>query len=92
MYICFYLFIAMGEWGIISCRGALLGCLVYHFTYFFFLRLRRPLDHVIGFFLTELGTCGTLEERQRLVVKGRVARETYKGILIRYTSKHLIMI
>jgi hypothetical protein len=39
------------------------------------------------FLLAELGTSGSLDGQQRLVVKGRFAPKVFEGILRRYVSK-----
>jgi len=41
------------------------------------------------FLLAELGTSGSLDGQQRLVVKGRFAPKVFEGILRRYVSKSL---
>lgn len=41
------------------------------------------------FLLAELGTSGSLDGQQRLVVKGRFAPKNFEGILRRYISKFL---
>ena len=52
--------------------------------------MHRQPDHVMAFLLAELGTSGSLDGQQRLVVKGRVAPKNFEGILRRYVSKYLI--
>ena len=42
------------------------------------------------FLLAELGTSGSLDGQQRLVVKGRFAPKNFEGILRRYVSKYLL--
>uniref|UniRef100_A0A6N2LDY2 Eukaryotic translation initiation factor 2 subunit beta n=1 Tax=Salix viminalis TaxID=40686 RepID=A0A6N2LDY2_SALVM len=51
--------------------------------------MHRQADHVMAFLLAELGTSGSLDGQQRLVVKGRFAPKNFEGILRRYISKHL---
>lgn len=51
--------------------------------------MHRQPDHVMNFLLAELGTSGSLDGQQRLVVKGRFAPKNFEGILRRYVSKHL---
>uniref|UniRef100_A0A251UQ37 Putative translation initiation factor IF2/IF5 n=1 Tax=Helianthus annuus TaxID=4232 RepID=A0A251UQ37_HELAN len=41
--------------------------------------LKGKPKHVMTFFLAELGTSGSLDRQQRLVVKGRFAPKTLKG-------------
>lgn len=49
--------------------------------------MHRQPDHVMAFLLAELGTSGSLDGQQRLVVKGRFAPKNFEGILRRYVSK-----
>ncbi|KAK3188548.1 hypothetical protein Dsin_028109 [Dipteronia sinensis] len=51
--------------------------------------MHRNADHVQAFLLAELGTSGSLDGQQRLVVKGRFAPKNFEGILRRYVSKYL---
>jgi translation initiation factor 2 subunit 2 len=44
----------------------------------------------MAFLLAELGTSGSLDGQQRLVVKGRFAPKNFEGILRRYVSKHRV--
>ncbi|KAL6294779.1 hypothetical protein ACE6H2_002921 [Prunus campanulata] len=48
--------------------------------------MRREPNHVMTFLLTELGTSGSLDGQQRLVVKGRFAPDNFQGILRRYVN------
>jgi hypothetical protein len=41
------------------------------------------------FLLAEMGTSGSLDGQQRLVVKGRFAPKNFEGILRRYISKDI---
>lgn len=43
----------------------------------------------MNFLLAEMGTNGSLDGQQRLVVKGRFAPKNFEGILRRYVSKFL---
>ncbi|KAK9054976.1 hypothetical protein SSX86_026055 [Deinandra increscens subsp. villosa] len=52
--------------------------------------MHRQPEHVMTFLLAELGTSGSLDGQQRLVVKGRFAPKNFEGILRRYVSKSLI--
>lgn len=61
--------------------------LFLRWTYTF--RMHRQPDHVMAFLLAELGTSGSLDGQQRLVVKGRFAPKNFEGILRRYVSKYL---
>lgn len=51
--------------------------------------MHRQPDHVMAFLLAELGTSGSLDGQQRLVVKGRFAPKNFEGILRRYVSEYL---
>ena len=58
--------------------------------YFYFCpnsRMHRQPEHVMTFLLAEMGTSGSLDGQQRLVVKGRFAPKNFEGILRRYVSK-----
>lgn len=55
-------------------------------------RMHRQPDHVMAFLLAELGTSGSLDGQQRLVVKGRFAPKNFEGILRRYISKYPLYI
>ncbi|KAJ0940213.1 putative translation initiation factor IF2/IF5 [Helianthus annuus] len=52
--------------------------------------MRRQPEHVITFLLAELGTSGSLDGQQRLVVKGRFAPKSFQGILRRYMNDYVI--
>ena len=52
--------------------------------------MHRQADHVMAFLLAELGTSGSLDGQQRLVIKGRFAPKNFEGILRRYISKFLL--
>lgn len=49
--------------------------------------MHRQADHVMNYLLVELGTSGSLDGQQRLVVKGRFAPKNFEVILRRYVSK-----
>ncbi|XP_031377874.1 eukaryotic translation initiation factor 2 subunit beta-like isoform X2 [Punica granatum] len=53
-------------------------------------RMHRQPDHVQAFLLAELGTSGSLDGQQRLVVKGRFAPKNFEGILRRYINEYVI--
>ena len=53
----------------------------------FLLRMHRQPDHVMAFLLSELGTSGSLDGQQRLVVKGRFAPKSFEANLRKYVSK-----
>ncbi|KAL2316805.1 hypothetical protein Fmac_030681 [Flemingia macrophylla] len=48
--------------------------------------MHRQPDHVMAFLLAELGTSGSLDGQQRLVVKGRFAPKFFESILRGYVS------
>lgn len=52
--------------------------------------MHRQPDHVMSFLLAELGTSGSLDGQQRLVVKGRFAPKNFEGILRRYITDYVI--
>ena len=54
--------------------------------------MHRQPEHVMTFLLAEMGTSGSLDGQQRLVIKGRFAPKNFEGILRRYISKcpHLV--
>ncbi|KAK4802156.1 hypothetical protein SAY86_000359 [Trapa natans] len=52
--------------------------------------MHRQPDHVQAFLLAELGTSGSLDGQQRLVVKGRFAPKNFEGILRRYINEYVI--
>ncbi|KAJ0778829.1 putative translation initiation factor IF2/IF5 [Helianthus annuus] len=52
--------------------------------------MHRQPDHVMTFLLAELGTSGSLDGQQRLVVKGRFAPKSFEGILRRYMNEYVI--
>ncbi|PSR95011.1 Eukaryotic translation initiation factor 2 subunit beta like [Actinidia chinensis var. chinensis] len=47
-------------------------------------------EHVMTFLLAEMGTSGSLDGQQRLVVKGRFAPKNFEGILRRYVNEYVI--
>ncbi|XP_071738422.1 eukaryotic translation initiation factor 2 subunit beta-like [Rutidosis leptorrhynchoides] len=52
--------------------------------------MHRQPDHVMTFLLAEMGTSGSLDGQQRLVVKGRFAPKNFEGILRRYINEYVI--
>lgn len=50
--------------------------------------MHRQPEHVMAFLLAELGTSGSLDGQQRLVVKGRFLPKVFEGVLRRYVSKY----
>ncbi|XP_078149623.1 eukaryotic translation initiation factor 2 subunit beta-like isoform X2 [Carex rostrata] len=52
--------------------------------------MHRQPEHVMTFLLAEMGTSGSLDGQQRLVVKGRFAPKNFEGILRRYITEYVI--
>ncbi|KAL9270060.1 Eukaryotic translation initiation factor 2 subunit beta-like protein [Drosera capensis] len=52
--------------------------------------MHRQPEHVMNFLLAEMGTNGSLDGQQRLVVKGRFAPKNFEGILRRYVNEYVI--
>jgi translation initiation factor 2 subunit 2 len=52
--------------------------------------MHRQPEHVMAFLLAELGTSGSLDGQQRLVVKGRFAPKVFEGILRRYVNEYVM--
>jgi translation initiation factor 2 beta subunit (eIF-2beta)/eIF-5 len=50
----------------------------------FFHRMHRQPEHVIQFLFTELGTSGSIDGSQRLVIKGRFQQKQIENVLRRY--------
>ncbi|KAK8949940.1 hypothetical protein KSP40_PGU006547 [Platanthera guangdongensis] len=48
--------------------------------------MHRQPEHVMMFLLAEMGTSGSLDGQQRLVVKGRFAPKNFEGIVRRYVK------
>ncbi|KAF7152129.1 hypothetical protein RHSIM_Rhsim01G0243800 [Rhododendron simsii] len=52
--------------------------------------MHRQPEHAMTFLLAEMGTSGSLDGQQRLVVKGRFAPKNFEGILRRYVNEYVI--
>eukprot|EP00899_Mesostigma_viride_P025739 jgi/Mesvir1/634/Mv17250-RA.1 len=52
--------------------------------------MHRQPDHVMAFLLAELGTSGSLDGQQRLIVKGRFLPKVFEGILRRYVNEYVL--
>lgn len=52
--------------------------------------MHRTPEHVLQFLLAELGTSGTLDGQQRLIVKGRFLPKAFEGILRRYVTEYVL--
>ncbi|KAI3853632.1 hypothetical protein MKW98_025149 [Papaver atlanticum] len=53
-------------------------------------KMNREPEHVINFLLTEMGTTGSLDGQQRLVVKRRFTTDNLKGFLRKYVNDYVI--
>ncbi|KAF8402464.1 hypothetical protein HHK36_010548 [Tetracentron sinense] len=52
--------------------------------------MHRQPEHVMTFLLAEMGTSGSLDGQERLIVKGRFAPKNFEGILRRYSNEYVI--
>ncbi|KAG0234743.1 hypothetical protein BGW42_006206 [Actinomortierella wolfii] len=52
-------------------------------------RMRRPPEHVIQFLFAELGTSGSIDGSQRLVIKGRFQQKQIEAVLRRYIVEYV---
>ncbi|KAJ2998758.1 hypothetical protein HDV02_004105 [Globomyces sp. JEL0801] len=52
-------------------------------------RMRRQPDHVIQFLFAELGTSGSMDGNQRLVIKGRFQQKQIETVLKRYIVEYV---
>ncbi|XP_026459167.1 eukaryotic translation initiation factor 2 subunit beta-like [Papaver somniferum] len=52
--------------------------------------MHRDPVHVMNFFLTEMGTSGSLDGQHRLTVNARFSPNNFEGILPRYINEHVI--
>jgi len=52
--------------------------------------MHRPSEHVIQYLLAEMGTSGTLDGSQRLVLKGRFLPKVFEGVLRHYFLDYVI--
>ncbi|XP_050244196.1 eukaryotic translation initiation factor 2 subunit beta-like isoform X4 [Quercus robur] len=52
--------------------------------------MHRQPEHVMTFLLAEMGTSGSLDGKQRLVVKGIFAPKNFEGILRRYINEYVM--
>ncbi|KAI3896293.1 hypothetical protein MKW92_023055 [Papaver armeniacum] len=51
--------------------------------------MHREPEHVMSFFLVELGTTGSLDGEQRLGIKGRFLQRNFEVILRRYANEYV---
>jgi len=54
--------------------------------------MHRQPEHVIQFLFAELGTSGSIDGSQRLVIKGRFQQKQIENILKRYISKYFLFL
>jgi translation initiation factor 2 subunit 2 len=54
--------------------------------------MRRQPDHVIQFLFAELGTTGSLDGSQRLIIKGRFQPKQIETVLKKYICKPSILL
>lgn len=52
-------------------------------------RMRRPVEHVTSFLLTEMGTTGSMDGNQRLIIKGRFQQLQVENLLRRYIGEYV---
>ena len=52
-------------------------------------RMRRPVEHLTQFLLTELGTPGSTDASQRLLIKGRFQQLQIENVLRRYIMEYV---
>lgn len=52
-------------------------------------RMRRPVEHVTSFLLTEMGTTGSMDANQRLIIKGRFQQLQIENLLRRYIGEYV---
>lgn len=52
-------------------------------------RMNRPVDHVIQFLFAELGTSGSVDGTNRLIIKGRFQQKQLETVLRRYIMEYV---
>lgn len=52
-------------------------------------RMHRPTEHVIQFLFAELGTSGSVDGTQRLVIKGRYMQKQLETVLRKYITEYV---
>ncbi|CAE6485233.1 unnamed protein product, partial [Rhizoctonia solani] len=60
-----------------------------HVIQFLFAEMHRQPDHVIQFLFAELGTTGSVDGSQRLVIKGRFQPKQLENVLRRYIVEYV---
>lgn len=53
-------------------------------------QMHRPSEHVLNYMLSELGTSGSLDGQQRLIVKGRFMPKAFEVIIRRYVNEYVL--
>lgn len=51
--------------------------------------INRPTDHVVDFVLNELGTEGSLNAENKLIIKGRFQSKNFENVLRKYISEYV---
>ena len=54
--------------------------------------MNRSSEHVQAFLLAELGTSGSLDGQQRLVIKGRFLPKAFEGVLRRWVCGLVVVV
>lgn len=52
-------------------------------------KMHRPTEHVIHYLFAELGTSGSVDGSQRLVIKGKFQQKAIEGVLRRYIMEYV---
>ncbi|RKP27094.1 hypothetical protein SYNPS1DRAFT_13215 [Syncephalis pseudoplumigaleata] len=52
-------------------------------------RMNRPMEHLIQFLFTELGTTGSVDGSNRLIIKGRFQQRNMEHMLRRYIREYV---
>ena len=52
--------------------------------------MHRQPDHVLSYMMGELGSSGSLDGQQRLIVKGRFLPKAFEGVLRRYVNEYVL--
>ena len=52
-------------------------------------KLNRSSDHVIQFLLAELGTTGSIDQSQALIIRGRFQQKQIEAVIKRYVQEYV---
>lgn len=52
--------------------------------------INRPSEHLLEYLMAELGTSGSLDGQQRLIIKGRFLPKAFEGCLRRYMNEYVL--